>query len=44
MNSFILRNSGKLLVVLVLGLALSVSARADDASSTYWNPGTSRSC
>ena len=32
MNNFMLRNSGKLVAVLVLGLALSVSARADDAS------------
>jgi len=36
MNSFILRNSGKLVAVLVLGLALSAAARADDASAALY--------
>ena len=36
MNSFTLRNSGKLVVVLALGFALSVSARADDASAALY--------
>ena len=36
MNDFMLRNSGKLVAVLVLGLALSVSARADDASAKLY--------
>ena len=36
MNDFILRNSGKLVAVLVLGLALSLSARADDASAKLY--------
>jgi len=36
MNSFVLRNSGKLAALLVLGLALSASARADDASAALY--------